>query len=77
MVSEAVNIAKSDIIPLAKRLKIIVGRGWVHRLSVPLSEQTVALDPFVTYQSLVIVLPKLVLFNKGHKLIWDFQTSHT
>lgn len=46
--SEAVNIAKSDIIPLAKRLKIIVGRGGIHRLSVPLSEQTVALDPLVS-----------------------------
>ncbi len=75
--SEAVNIAKSDIIPLAKRLKIIVGRGGIHRLAVPLSEQTVALDPLVSYRSLVIVLPKLVPFNKGYKLIWDFQTSHT
>ena len=77
MVSEAVNIAKSDIIPLAKRLKIIVGRGGIHRLSVPLSEQAVALDPLVSNRSLVIFLPKLVLFNKGHKLGGDFQASHT
>lgn len=75
--SEAVNIAKSDIIPLAKRLKVIVWRGWVHRLSVPLSKQAVALDPFVTYRSLVIVLPKLVPFNKFRKFGGDFQASHT
>jgi len=75
--SEAVNIAKSDIIPLTKRLKVIVGRGGIHRFAVPLGEQAVTLDPFVTYRSLVIVLPKLVFFNKGHKFIWDFQASHT
>lgn len=75
--SEAVNIAKSDIIPLAKRLKVIIGSGGVHRFTVPLGEQTVALDPFVTYRSFVIVLPKLVLFNKGRKFIWNFQASHT
>ena len=70
--SEAVDIAKSDIIPLAKRLKVIVRSGGIHRFSVPLSEQPVALDPFVTYRSLVIVLPKLVSFNKFRKLGGDF-----
>lgn len=77
MMSEAMDIAEPQIIPFAKRLKIIVGRGGIHRFSVPLSEQTVALDPLVTYRSFVIVLPKLVPFNKGHKFIWNFQTSHT
>lgn len=75
--SEAVDIAEPQIIPLAKCLKVIVRCGRIHRLSVPLSEHAVALDPFVTYRSLVIVLPELVPFNKGHKFIWNFQASHT
>lgn len=55
--SEAVNIAKSKVIPFAKRLKVIVGSRGIHRLSVPLSEQPIAFYPFVSNRSFVIVLP--------------------
>ena len=55
--SEAVNIAEPQVIPLAKSLEVIVGSGGVHRLSVPLSEQPIALNPLVPDRSLVIILP--------------------
>ena len=45
--SEAVNIAESEVIPFAKRLKIIIWCGGIHWLAVPLSEKAIVLYPLV------------------------------
>ena len=47
--SEAMDIAKPKVIPLAKHLKVIVGSGGIHRFSVPLSKQPIAFYLFVSY----------------------------
>ena len=57
MVSEAVDITEPQVIPLAKRLKIVIGSRGVHRLAVPLSEQPIVFYPLVSNRSFVIVLP--------------------